>query len=176
MKAASVLALLLAGLCACRSQPIKFGPQDLADLGGRLMDRLRNREIAWGPKRPTLALADIRNTTDQPGLNKEPFFDLIETDLSDMNRFDLKDHRDTRALLEEAGIQNSIAFRDEHAVRMGRAVRARFLLWGGVSLLATPASGGEILKQYSLSLKVTDVETHSIVYRDVATTEIRTVR
>ena len=42
------------------------------------MEKLDQRNDEWMASRPTIALADIRNNTDRPGLNKQPFFDEIE--------------------------------------------------------------------------------------------------
>jgi hypothetical protein len=140
------------------------------------MERLRNSYESWMRDRPTLAIADFRNKTDKPGLNKQPFFDEMETALFRMDRFDLIDHRETERLLREAGYQQSDLFDETEAVKMGKAVRARYILWGDVSVDHDATGAGDMVKQYRLSLKITDVETHRIVYRDVARAKRKIVR
>ncbi|MEW6744717.1 MAG: hypothetical protein AB1486_18345 [Planctomycetota bacterium] len=177
--------VLSLGVAGCKSAGIeevdsalttKFGPTDLAKLGGELMDRIGKATEPWMEGKPTLAIADFRNTTDQPGLNKAPFYNKVETELFRMKRFDLKDHQTTEQLLKEAGFQQSSVFSDEQAAQMGKAARAHFLMWGDISLIESTDAEGALVKQYSLALKVTDVETHSIVYRDVAEQKIKVVR
>ena len=154
----------------------KFGPQDLKDLGGKLMDKLEKRNDDWMENRPTIALADIRNNTDRPGLNKQPFFDEIETSLFDMNKFDLIDHRESMKLLEEAAFGQSDQFDASQAVKLGKALRAHFIMWGDVSVLDDVGADGAAIKEYRLSLTITEVETQKMVYRATETAKVRAVR
>lgn len=154
----------------------KFGPDDLRMLSAKLMTELDAFRGDWMRGSPTLAIADFRNNTDQPGLEKQVFFDQIETDLFKMNKFDLMDHQETQALLKEAGYHLSDQFDNSHAIEVGKAIRARYIMWGDISLSSDIGADGSAIKQYRLSLKVTDVETHRIVYRDTATAKVKAVR
>ena len=154
----------------------KFGPDDLRMLSARLMESLDGFHGDWMRGAPTLAVADFRNNTDQPGLEKQVFFDEIETALFRMNRFDLIDHQETQSLLKEAGYHLSDQFDNSHAIEVGKAIRARYIMWGDIGLSADIGGDGSQIKQYRLSLKVTDVETHRIVYRDTATAKVKGVR
>lgn len=154
----------------------KFGPDDLQELARELMRKLELSAFAMTPGQPRVAVAEIRNHTDQPGLNKQPIFDVIESSISRMGRFVLIDHRETQKLMEEAGYQQTDLFDSGEAVKLGRAVRARFLIWGDVSLQSDIMEDASVLKQYRLSLKITDVETHRVVFRETATTRKKAVR
>ncbi len=144
----------------------KFGPSDLEKLGGRLMQRLKESKLSWLSGKPRVAILDFRNKTDKPGLNKQPFFDEIETAMFSMNKFDLIDYQETKKLLDEAGYQQSDVFDNNTAVAMGKAVRVRYVMWGDVSVSSDIGADNRMIKQYRLSLKITDVETHKIAYRD----------
>ena len=137
----------------------KFGPSDLEKLGDRLMERLKNENLDWMQGNPKLAIVDFRNNTDMPGLNKQPFFDKIETEIFRMGMFDLIDYENTKMLLDEAGYQRFDAFNEAEAVKMGEALRAHIVLWGDISLASDVDAEGRAVKQYRLSLKVTSVET-----------------
>lgn len=153
----------------------KFGPSDLKELGSELMDRLEASKEDWMKDKPRLAIADFRNKTDKPGLNKQPFFDVIETALFRMKRFKLIDHQETRQLIEEVRFQGSDHYNSETAARMGRAIGAKFIMWGDISSIVDTDGSGRQIKQYRLSLKVTCVETHDIVYRDFADAKMKAV-
>jgi len=142
----------------------EFGPSDLKTLGRKLVERLSDNDLPWMQNMPTLAILDFRNKTDKPDLNKQPFFDEIETAMFYMNKFDLIDYQETQRLLKQVGYQQSDAFDFQTAVKMGEAVRARYVMWGDVSVADHRVK--DAWKWYSLSLNVTDVESHRIIYRD----------
>jgi hypothetical protein len=154
----------------------KFGPSDLEKLGGRLMERLKTSTLEWTQGMPKVAIADFRNNTDKPGLNKQSFFDVIETEMFRMNKFDLIDHQNTKALLNEAGYQRHDAFDNSQAVEMGKALRAHYVMWGDISLSSDIDAKNRAVKRYRLSLKVTSVETHQIVYRDTEAALLKAVK
>jgi len=154
----------------------KFGPSDLEKLGKGLMDKLRNCNDEWTRGMPRVAIIDFRNDTDKPGLNKQPFFDVIETGMFDMRKFDLIDYENSKMLLEEAGYQRMDAFDNNQAVELGKALRARYVTWGDISLSSDVDAEGRALKRYRLSLKVTDVETHRIVFRATEAAQLKAVR
>ncbi len=180
----TILFLVIAiAACSPRIQKIdgevltaKFGPQDLANLGGKLMERLQSSDRDWMKGKPRVAISDFRNKTDKPGLNKQPFFDVIETAMWRMDKFDLIDHQETKELIREAGFQQSDMFDNNMAVQLGKAIRARYIMWGDISYGSDVDAGGRLIKQYRLSFKVTDVETHRIVYRDTEAASMKAVR
>jgi hypothetical protein len=183
-----ILIVLVLGLVGCKSNEIevydegteivtrKFGPSDLEKLGGRLMEKLEASEEEWMADMPRLAIVDIRNDTDKPGLNKQPFFDVIETAMFRMKKFDLIDYQNTKMLLEEQGYQRFDAFDNSKAVELGKALRAAYVMWGDVSVSSDVGEGGRAIKRYRLSLRVTEVETHRIVYRDYEAAQLRGVK
>ncbi len=154
----------------------KFGPSDLENLGNDLMQRLSASRGDWMRGMPRLAIVDFRNTTDMPGMSKTPFFSAIETSLFQMNKFDLIDYENAKYLLKEAGYQRFDAFNNETAVKLGQALRARYVMWGDISVSKDVGAEGRAIKQYNFALKVTDVETHRIVYRDNAKARIKAVK
>jgi len=73
----------------------KFGPSDLTSLAAKLMKELDNCHDDWTKSKPTLAIADIYNDTDKPGLNKQPIFDEFGSAIYKMKKFNLINHRKT---------------------------------------------------------------------------------
>ena len=110
-----ILIVLVLGLVGCKSNEIevyeegteittrKFGPSDLEKLGTKLMEKLDASDEEWIADTPRLAIIDFRNDTDMPGLNKQPFFDVVETAMFRMKKFDLIDYQNTKIWAIYAG-------------------------------------------------------------------------
>ncbi len=154
----------------------KFGPSDLEELGTRLMTKLDKCRLEWTKNTPRLAIIDFKNDTDKPGLNKQPFFDVIETAMFEMGRFDLIDYENSQMLLKEAGYSRFDAFDNSKAVELGKALRAQYVMWGDISVASDIGGDNRTIKQYRLSMKVTDVETHRIVYKATEAAKLKAVR
>lgn len=154
----------------------KFGPSDLEDLGSRLMTKLAKCKLPWTQNMPRVAIIDFRNDTDKPGLNKQPFFDVIETAMFEMGRFDMIDYENSQMLLKEAGYSRFDAYDNSKAVELGKALRAKFVMWGDISVASDIDGDGRTVKQYRLSMKVTEVETHRIVYKATEAAKLKAVR
>ena len=71
--------------------------------------------------------------------------------------------------------QQAVVFDYAEDDKMGKAVLVRYIMWGDVSLSADVGGGGQTVKQYLLALKITDVESHRIVYRDVESARLKSV-
>jgi len=188
MKKGIVLFLLLTlGLIGCQSAieeyddgtrivTRKFGPSDLEDLGSRLMAKVAKCKLPWTQNTPRLAIIDFRNETDKPGLSKQPFFDVIETAMFEMGKFDLIDYENAQMLLKEAGFSRFDAYDNNKAVELGKALRAQFVMWGDISVASGIDGDNRTIKQYRLSMKVTDVATHRIVYKASEAAKLKAVR
>jgi hypothetical protein len=182
-----LLTLLVVGFVGCtatieefdegtRIATRKFGPSDLVDLGGRVVVKLDKCTLPWTQNMPRLAIIDFRNATDMPGLNKQPFFDVIETGMFDMNKFDLLDYENSKMLLKEAGYQQFNAFDNSKAVELGKALRAKYVMWGDISVASDIGGDGRAIKQYRLSVKITDVATQRIVYKISEAAKLKAVK
>ena len=154
----------------------KFGPSDLEELGRKLMTKLEKCNLPWTKNMPRVAIIDFKNATDKPGLNKQPFYDVIETAMFEMNKFDLIDYENAKALLKEAGYQHFDAFDSSKAAELGKALRAQYVMWGDISVASDIDADGRTVKQYRLSMKITDVETHRIVYRASEAARLKAVK
>ncbi len=153
----------------------KIGPTDLKELGEQLNEDLRASDKPWMEGRPTLAIAEFRNITDKPGLNKQPFIDVIQDALYEMDRFDLIEYQRTKELIEEKGIQDSDHYDKKSAARMGKAIGAKYIMWGDISSMVDTGGRGRQIKQYSLTIRIVSVELHRIVYYKTVKTKIKAV-
>lgn len=188
MKKGIALFLLLAlGLTGCQATieeyddgtrivTRKFGPSDLEDLGSGLMAKVAKCKLPWTQNTPRLAIIDFRNETDMPGLNKQPFFDVIETAMFEMGKFDLIDYENAQVLLKEAGFKTNDLYDNDKVVAAGEAMRAQFVMWGDISVTSDIGADNSTVKQYRLSMKVTDVATHRIVYKASEAAKLKAVR
>jgi len=84
--------------------------------------------------------------------------------------------RKTKELLDESKLHLSPQFDNRAAIEVGQVLRAHYILWGDVSSSIDVGADYEEVKQYRLSINITDVETHEIVFHATATASVKSVR
>ncbi|MCT4641843.1 MAG: penicillin-binding protein activator LpoB [Bacteriovoracaceae bacterium] len=108
-------------------------------------------------KEPKIFIAEVQNDTSEPYFPIKDLNDELLYELSQKGDFVLVDAAAREKLLEEITYQND-GMVDPKTVKMiGRQLGADFLIFGNVYMKPETRSG-KTIKEYSVNLRVTDLE------------------
>lgn len=122
------------------------------------------RYLAKFGKRPKIFIAEVQNATSEPYFPIADLNDEMLTEFSSSGEFILIDAQARDKLLKEIKYQNDGMVDPRQAKNIGRQSGADLLVFGAIRM--QPRSrGGKTLKQYSINMRMTNLETSEEVLR-----------
>ncbi len=115
-------------------------------------------------RRPKVFVADYANKTSEPYFPTEDITDEFLTQLSESGDYILIDAAARERLLKEISYQNDGMVDPRQAKTIGKASGADIMIFGNVRMTPRQRSG-KTLKEYSLNLRMTDIEKGEEVMR-----------
>ena len=113
---------------------------------------------------PKVFIADVQNRTDEAYFPIADFNDEWLYELSKSGEFRLVDAAARDQILEEITYQNDGMVDPSQAKQIGRQLGADLMIFGAVHM-QTQKRDGDAVKQYSVNLRMTNVETAEEVLR-----------
>lgn len=122
------------------------------------------RYLAKSGKRPKIFIAEVQNETSEPYFPIRDLNDELLYEFSSAGDFILIDAEARNKLLKEIQYQNDGMVNPNQAKMIGNQSGADLLIFGSVRM--QPRSrGGKTIKQYSVNLRMTNLETAVEVLR-----------
>lgn len=122
------------------------------------------RYLARLGRRPKLFIAEVQNGTSEPYFPIDELNDELLTEFSRSGDFFLIDAAAREALLKEISYQNDGMVNPSQAKSIGKQAGADILIFGAVRMNPRQLEG-KTLKQYSVNLRMTNLETSEEVLR-----------
>ncbi len=120
--------------------------------------------LAKRSKKPKLFVAEVQNKTSEPYFPIANITDELLTQFSSTGEYTLIDASSREALLKEIQYQNDGMVKPEDIKKIGKQSGADILIFGSVTM--NPESrGGKTIKQYSLNMRMTEIESSEEVLR-----------
>lgn len=122
------------------------------------------RYLARSNKRPKIFIAEVQNATSEPYFPIADLNDELLTEFSSSGDFILIDAQAREKLLKEIRYQNDGMVDPKQAKQIGKQSGADLLVFGAVRM--QPRSrDGKTIKQYSINMRMTNLETAEEVLR-----------
>lgn len=116
------------------------------------------------PKRPKLFIAEVQNNTSEAYFPIDDFNDEFLYEISASGEFRLVDQAARDRILQEITYQNDGMVDPAQAKTIGKQLGADLMVFGAVHMKPEKRSG-KTVKQYSVNLRMTDIETAEEVLR-----------
>lgn len=113
---------------------------------------------------PKVFIAEVQNNTSEAYFPIDDMNDEFLYELSAMGDFQLVDAKAREKILEEITYQNDGMVDPAQAKQIGRQLGADFLIFGNV-YMKPEKRDGKTIKQYSVNLRMTNLETAGEVFR-----------
>jgi hypothetical protein len=120
--------------------------------------------LAKRSKKPKLFIADVQNETSEAYFPISNINDELLNQFSATGEFTLIDAQQRERLLKEIQYQNDGMVKPEDIKQIGKQSGADILIFGSVRMQPA-ARGGKTLKQYSINLRMTEIESSEEVLR-----------
>lgn len=115
-------------------------------------------------KRPKVFIAEIQNDTSEAYFPIDDFNDEMLDRISEAGDFILIDNNAREKILKEVQYQNDGMVRTADIKRIGRQSGADVLIFGAIRM--NPKTlGGQSLKEYTVNVRITDIETAEEIAR-----------
>lgn len=115
-------------------------------------------------KEPKVFIAEVQNNTSEAYFPINDFNDEFLNEISAMGEFVLVDNKAREQILEEITYQNDGMVSAETAKQIGKQLGADFMIFGNVYMKPEKRSG-KTIKEYSVNLRMTRIETATEVFR-----------
>ncbi len=122
------------------------------------------KDVLRSKKRPAIFIAEIQNLTSESYFPITDFNEELLTELSLTGDFVLVDERARKRILEEINYQNGGAVDPKTAKKIGKQTGADLLIFGNVHM-KPESRKGKTIKQYSVNIRMTNLETATEVLR-----------
>lgn len=120
--------------------------------------------LAKRSKKPKLFIAEVQNETSEPYFPIDNINDELLNQFSATGEYTLIDAKARDKLLKEIQYQNDGMVKPEDIKQIGKQSGADLLIFGSVRM--QPASrGGKTIKQYSINMRMTEIESSEEVLR-----------
>jgi hypothetical protein len=113
-------------------------------------------------RRPKLLVGEIKNQTAEVYFPVEDLLDAFLTDLSSTNDYILLEGEDRDKILQELQQQSNVDYRQ--IKKMGKFLASDLLILGAIHM-KPETRNGKTIKNYSINLRVSDLETGQEVAR-----------
>lgn len=113
---------------------------------------------------PKVFIGEVQNRTDEAYFPIDDFNDEFLYEISKSGDFRLVDAAARDKILQEVTYQNDGMVDPAQAKQIGRQLGADLMIFGAIHM-QTQKRDGETVKQYSINLRMTDVETAEEVLR-----------
>jgi PBP1b-binding outer membrane lipoprotein LpoB len=120
--------------------------------------------LAKRSKKPKLFVADVQNETSEAYFPISNINDELLNQFSATGEFTLIDAQQRERLLKEIQYQNDGMVKPEDIKQIGKQSGADILIFGSVRMQPA-ARGGKTLKQYSINIRMTEIESSEEVLR-----------
>ena len=117
-----------------------------------------------GYKTPKIFIGEVENNTSEDSFPISALNNKILDYFFESGDFDVIDQKNRKKLLEEIRYQNSGMVKEEDIKSIGKASGADLILFGEV-IMDEKRMGGQTLKEYSVIIKLTDIESGEEVSR-----------
>ena len=115
------------------------------------------RYLAQKSGRVAVFIAEIQNLTPESYFPITDFNEELLTEISKLGDFSLVDERARKRILEEVTYQNDGAVDPASAKRIGKQTGADIIIFGNINM-RPETRDGKTLKQYSVNIRLTDIE------------------
>lgn len=115
-------------------------------------------------RRPRIFIAEMQNDTTEPYFPIEDINDELLNEFSQSGRYILIDADARQKILEEITYQNDGMVKEEDIKRIGRTSGADLIIFGNVRL-NQKSFLGKTIKDYSINIRITDIESGEEVAR-----------
>lgn len=115
-------------------------------------------------KEPKIFIAEVQNNTSEAYFPINDFNDEFLNEISAMGEFVLVDNKARERILEEITYQNDGMVSADTAKQIGKQLGADFLIFGNV-YMKPEKRDGKTIKEYSVNLRMTNIETATEVFR-----------
>jgi len=122
------------------------------------------RYIAKKSGRVAMFIAEVQNLTPESYFPITDFNEELLTKLSALGDFALVDERARERILQEVTYQNDGMVSKETAKRIGQQTGADAIIFGNINM-RPETRDGKTLKQYTVNIRLTDIETALEVLR-----------
>ena len=123
-----------------------------------------NRVMQKHPGTPKVFIAEVQNNTSEAYFPIDDMNDEFLYEVSALGDFQLVDAKARQKILEEITYQNDGMVDPNQAKQIGKQLGADFMIFGNV-YMKPEKRGGKTLKEYSVNLRMTNVETAGEVFR-----------
>lgn len=113
---------------------------------------------------PKVFIAEVQNNTSEAYFPIDDFNDEFLNEISASGEFVLVDNKAREKILEEVTYQNDGMVDPNTAKQIGKQLGADFMIFGNVYMKPEKRSG-KTLKEYSVNLRMTNIETATEVFR-----------
>lgn len=117
-----------------------------------------------GYKTPKIFIGEVENNTSEDSFPISALNNKILDYFFESGDFDVIDQKNRKKLLEEIRYQNSGMVKEEDIKSIGKASGADLILFGEV-IMDEKRMGGQTLKEYSVIIKLTNIESGEEVSR-----------
>lgn len=117
-----------------------------------------------GYETPKIFIGEVENNTSEDSFPISALNNKILDYFFESGDFDVIDQKNRKKLLEEIRYQNSGMVKEEDIKSIGKASGADLILFGEV-IMDEKRMGGQTLKEYSVVIKLTDIESGEEVSR-----------
>ena len=134
-----------------------------------LIQQMKNHKgyqkvLARSAKEPRIFIAEVQNNTSEAYFPINDFNDEFLNEISAMGDFVLVDNKARAKILEEITYQNDGMVSPDTAKQIGKQLGADYLIFGNVYMKPEKRSG-KTIKEYSVNLRMTRIETATEVFR-----------
>jgi predicted restriction endonuclease len=126
--------------------------------------------LAKSSKKPKLFIAEVQNNTSEPYFPIADMNDELLNQFSAAGDYTLIDAQSRDKILKEIQYQNDGMVNPAQVKKIGKQSGADLLIFGSVNMQPATRSG-KTLKQYTVNLRMTDIETAEEVLRVRAKTQ-----
>ena len=147
----------------------KWVDKDTVDAVSDLIKKIEGHKafqkyLAKRTKKPKLFIAEVQNETSEAYFPIDNINDELLNQFSATGEFTLIDAQQRDNILKEIKYQNDGMVKPEDVRQIGKQSGADILIFGSVRM--QPASrGGKTLKQYSINMRMTEIESSEEVLR-----------
>jgi len=117
----------------------------------------------FGGKPPVLFVGEVQNGTSEPYLPIADMNEKLLTALFDKGDFKIIDKEARAAILAEITYQNDGMVDPAQAKKIGRQSGADIAIFGAIRMQPKTLSG-KTIKEYSVNLRITELETSDVVF------------
>ena len=122
-----------------------------------------NRYLVKKGKIPKLFVAEVQNETSEPYLPVEDLNEKLLTAMFDEGDFLVIDNQARLEILKEIQYQNGGMVDPKQAKKIGRQSGADVAIFGAIRMQPKTLDG-KTIKEYSINLRITELETSDVVF------------